>query len=142
MDADLEQQIPAVAPIAQVAHCLAHAQGGGNRPVGGRKGRHHRVADGLDDGPGFGGDDLVEDLEMRPHQVEGGEIADPLVKLRRAFEVGKQKGQAGDLEPLVDIHRVGAVEVAKHLRRNPICKSAPRSVSSRLNPIRQRPSRP
>jgi hypothetical protein len=52
---------------------------------------------------------------MRPHQVEGGEIADPLVKLGRAFEVGKQKGQAGDLQPLVDIDRVRAVEVAKHL---------------------------
>jgi len=39
----------------------------------------------------------------------------PLVELGRALEVGEQEGEAGDLEALVDVDRVGAVEVAERL---------------------------
>ncbi len=52
---------------------------------------------------------------MRSDEVEGRQVADPLVKLGRTSQIGEQEGQAGDLEPLVDIDRVGAVDVAKHL---------------------------
>ena len=52
---------------------------------------------------------------MRPHDIEGGQVADTFVKFGRASEVGEQEGQAGDLQPLVDIERVGAVEVAERL---------------------------
>src|SRR5207248_2701085 len=34
VDADLQQQILAVVPVIEVAHRLAHAQRGGDRPVG------------------------------------------------------------------------------------------------------------
>ena len=65
--------------------------------------------------PALGGDDLVQRAEMRAHQVEGDQVADPLVELGRALEVGEQEGEAGDLEPLVDVERVGAVDVAEGL---------------------------
>ena len=52
---------------------------------------------------------------MRPHEVERGQVADPLIEFGGAFKVGEQKGQAGNLEPLIGIDRVGAVEVTKHL---------------------------
>ena len=52
---------------------------------------------------------------MPLHQIEGDEIANPLVELGRAFEVGEQERQAGDLQPLVDVERVGAVDVAESL---------------------------
>ena len=47
--------------------------------------------------------------------VEGDQVADPLVKLGRAFEVGEQESQAGDLEPLLDVYRVGSVYVPEDL---------------------------
>ena len=65
--------------------------------------------------PASDGDDLVKDMEMRPHEVEGDEVADPLVEFGRAAQVGEQEGQAGDLEPLVHVQRIGAVEVAEGL---------------------------
>ena len=99
----------------ELAHRVAHAQRRGDRAVGRRECRHHRIADGLDHGAGLGGDDLVQHAEMRPHQIEGDEIADPLVKLGRALEVGEQEGEAGDLEALIDVERVGAVDVAESL---------------------------
>ena len=65
--------------------------------------------------PRLGRDDLVQHAEMLAHQVEGDEIADPLVELGRALEVGEQEGEAGDLQPLVDVERVGAIDVAEGL---------------------------
>jgi len=52
---------------------------------------------------------------MRAHEVERGEIADAFIKLGRASEIREQEGQAGDFEPLMYVHRVGAVEIAKDL---------------------------
>ena len=52
---------------------------------------------------------------MRAHQVVGDEVADALVELGRAFEIGEQEGQAGDLQALVDVERVGPVDVAERL---------------------------
>ena len=52
---------------------------------------------------------------MRAHQIEGGEIADPLVQRGRALEVGEQEGQRGDLQPLVDVEIVGLEDVAEGL---------------------------
>ena len=57
----------------------------------------------------------LQHLEMRPHHVEGDEIADPLVELGRAAQIGEQEGQAGDLQPLIDVERIGPVEVAERL---------------------------
>ena len=101
--------------VVEPAHRLAHAQRRGQRTVGRQEGRHHRIADGLDHGAAFGRDDLVQRAEMLAHQVEGDQVADPLVELGRALEVGEQEGEAGDLQPLVDVERVGAVDVAEGL---------------------------
>ena len=52
---------------------------------------------------------------MLAHQIVGDDVADPLVELGRAFEVGEQERQAGDLQPLIDVERVGAIDVAERL---------------------------
>ena len=52
---------------------------------------------------------------MRPHQIEGHQVADPLVELGGSAQIGEQEGQAGDLQSLVDIERVGPIDVAKRL---------------------------
>ena len=52
---------------------------------------------------------------MTAHEIEGGEIADPLVERGRASEVGEQDGQARDLEPLLGIERPAAIEIAERL---------------------------
>jgi hypothetical protein len=92
MDADFEQQLAVAVRVIEAAHRLAHAQCRGDRSIRRRKGRHHRVTAGLNHGPGLGGHDLVEDLEMRAHEVERGEIADAFVKLGRASEIREQEG--------------------------------------------------
>ena len=115
MDADLEQQILVAALGVDARHRLAHAQRRRERAVGRRKRRHHRVADGLDHRARLRRHDVVEHVKMLAHQIVGDEIADPLVKRGRAFEVGEQKSQADDLEPLVDVERVGAIDVAEGL---------------------------
>ena len=94
---------------------LAHPQRGRERPIRRRERRHHGVADRLDDGAGLGGDDLVQHPEMAAHEIVGDKVADPLVELGRALEIGEQEGQAGDLEALIDVERVGAVDVAEGL---------------------------
>src|SRR5439155_25790143 len=58
---------------------------------------------------------LMEQAEMRLHGIEGAEIADPLVKLRRAFEVGEEEGQAGDLQVLIGVDRVAAIDGSEGL---------------------------
>ena len=61
-------------------------------------------------------DDLRDQrAEMAAHEIEGDEIADPVVKLGRALQVGEQESEAGDLEALLDVERFGAIEVAKRL---------------------------
>src|ERR671912_370973 len=63
----------------------------------------------------FGRHDLLQHAEMRPHEVEGRKVADALVELGRALEVGEQEGEARDLEALVDVERIGPVEIAEAL---------------------------
>ena len=54
---------------------------------------------------------------MRTHQIECGEIADPLIQRRRALEVGEQEGLRRDLEPLIEVKIVGLEDVAEGLVR-------------------------
>src|SRR6185369_12103729 len=99
-----------------------HAQRCGDRPVGCRKGGHHCIAAGLYHRPGLSGNDVVEDLEMRSDEIEGGQIAYSLIEFGGTSDVGKKERQAGDLEALVDIDHVGAVEIAKYLvGQQPLC---------------------
>ena len=115
VDSDLEQQV-AIA-VLDAGHRVAHAQRGRNRPVRGRKRGHDRITDGLHHRTGFGGDDLGEDAEMRSHQIVRNEIADPLIELGRALEIRKQKGEAGYFQPLVDVERIGTIDVPERLIR-------------------------
>jgi hypothetical protein len=52
---------------------------------------------------------------MLADEVIGHEIADALVELGRALEIGEQEREAGDLEALIDVERIGAVDVAEGL---------------------------
>src|SRR5690242_8339404 len=52
---------------------------------------------------------------MRLHEIVGDEVSDSLVELGRPLEVGEEEGEAGDLQPLIDVERVGAIEVAERL---------------------------
>src|SRR6202030_4866775 len=118
-----EEQLFAAVSLIEAAHSLAHAQRSGNRSIGGREGRHHRVAAGLDHGAALGGDDLVENLKMRSDQVKRDQVAKPLIEFGRASEIGEQECQAGDLQALIDIDRVDAVDVAEDLaREQPLCR--------------------
>ena len=101
--------------LLERVHRVAHAQRRGERAVGRRERRHHRVADGLDHRAGLRRDDLVQHAEVLAHQIVGDDVADPLVKLGRALEVGEQERQARDLQPLIDVERVGAIDVAERL---------------------------
>src|SRR5262249_1207518 len=82
---------------------------------GGLESRHHGIANGLHDGASFGGDDLLQQPEMLVDEIEGDEVADPVIERGRAFEIAEQKSQAQDLEALADGEGVGPVDVAKGL---------------------------
>ena len=78
-------------------------------------------------------------VEMRAHQIEGGEIADPLVERGRTLEVGEQEGQRRDLEALVDIEIVGLEDVAEGLvREHPLGGEERLALAEQLDASRRR----
>src|ERR1700745_2362715 len=115
MDANLQQQALVIALSAEVAHRFAHANRRRDRAVRAHKSRRHGIANGLHDGTPFGGDDLLKQPEMLVDEIEGHEVADPLIKLGRAFEIAEQESKTQDLEALADGERVGPVDVAEGL---------------------------
>ena len=115
MQADVEGEILAAALLVDFAHGLAHPHRRAQRPVRRREGRHHRVADRLHHRAALGRDRGDELAEMAAHEIEGGEVADPVVERGRAPEVGEQDGEARDLEALLGIERAAAIEVAERL---------------------------
>jgi hypothetical protein len=115
VDADLEQQIVVAALGVDARHLLAHAQRRRHRAVWRRERRHDRVPDRLDDRPGLRRHDLLQDVKMLAHDIVGDEIADPLIERGRALEIGEEERKARDLEPLIDIEEIGAIDVAKRL---------------------------
>src|SRR5216684_1475065 len=133
MDPYLEQLPVAGARVVEIAHCLSHAQRSSNRPIRGREGRHYRVAAGFDHGTRLGGDNLVEELKMRSDEVKRDQVANPLIEFGRAPEVREQERQAGDLQALIDVNRVGAVDIAKDLvRQQALCAQEGLSPAEKL----------
>src|SRR5260370_35709504 len=80
MNPPLLPQIPGAALCIQPIHGGAHPQAGDDRMFVPDEGRHHGIADGLDHGAFLRGYDLQQRIKMRAHQVERGEISDPLVE--------------------------------------------------------------
>jgi hypothetical protein len=78
VDVDLEQQVLALVLLVQRAHGVAHPQRGDCAVRRGESG-HDCVADGFHHGTRFGGDDLVQDPEMRLDDVECHQVADAFV---------------------------------------------------------------
>ena len=71
MYAQFQEQVRLMALLAEIGHCVAHADGGRDGAVGGREGGHDRISDRLYDGASLRGDDLVQNPEMLLHQIEG-----------------------------------------------------------------------
>ena len=115
MNADLDHQIVGAAVGIERVHGGAHPQAGDDGVFGPYEGRHDRIADRLHHRPLLRSDDLQQRTEMGAHQIEGREIADPLVQRGRSLEVGEKEGQRRDLEALVDVEIVGLEDVAKGL---------------------------
>ena len=57
---------------------------------------------------------------MCAHQIVGDQIANSFVKFSRSFEVGKQKAETGNLESLIHVERISAINIAKCL----VCQKA------------------
>ena len=117
MNTDLEQQLLGSRGVLDAGHRIAHAQRRGERSIRRRKRRHHGIADRLHHGARFRRHDLMQETKVRAHQVIRHKVADPLIKRGRALEVGEQEREARDLEPLVHVERIGAIDVAKRLVR-------------------------
>src|ERR1700724_528522 len=115
VDAHLQAQALMLTLGAEIAHRLAHADRSGNGAVRRLEGRHHGIADGLHDGPSFGGDNLLQQPEMLVDEIEGDEVADALIERGRVLEIAEQESQAQDLEALADGERFGPVDVAEGL---------------------------
>jgi hypothetical protein len=71
------------------------------RSVRRRERRRHGVADGLHDRAALGHDRRQKLAKAAAHEIEGGEIPDPVVERGRAAEVGEEDREACDLEPLL-----------------------------------------
>ena len=115
VNADLDHEIVGAALGIERVHRRAHPQARDERMLGPDEGRHHGVADRLHHRALLRGDDLEQRAEMRAHQIERGEIADPFVQRGGALEVGEQERQRGDLQPLIDVEVVGLEDVAEGL---------------------------
>src|SRR6516165_6661831 len=100
MDADLDDQVLAAALFVELTHRSAHFQARHQRVFGTNERRHHRIADGLHHGTFLRRDDVEQRAEMRAHQIERGEVPDPLIERSRPLQVGEQESQRGDLQPL------------------------------------------
>src|ERR1700720_643156 len=115
MDAHLQAQALVLTLGAKIAHRLAHADRGSNGAVRRLEGRHHGIANGLDDGASFGRDDLLQQPEMLVDEIESDEVADAVIELGGILEIAEQERQAQNLEALADGERLGAIDVAKSL---------------------------
>src|SRR6266852_1920663 len=115
MDAHLQAQALMLTLGAKIAHRLAHADRSGNGAVRRLEGRHHGIANGLNDRTPFGGENLLQQPEMLVDEIEGDEVTDALIELGGVLEITEQESQAQYLEALADGERVGPVNVAEGL---------------------------
>src|SRR5712672_2366420 len=115
MDAHLQAQALMLTPGAKIAHRLAHADRSGDGAVRRLEGRHPGIANGLDDGPPFGGDNLLQQPEMLVDEIEGDDVTDAVIEFGGVLEIAEQESQAQDLEALADGERFGPVDVAQGL---------------------------
>jgi hypothetical protein len=72
MDANLQQQVLASALGIQPTHRRPHPQRSRQGAVGGREGRHDRIPNRLDHGPGLSRDNLLQHAEMGADEIKGG----------------------------------------------------------------------
>ena len=94
-----------------VAHVERRGDGAGGVGVGG----HDRVADGLHHRAAVAHGGLAQPVEMLLDQLEGVEIADPLVERGRALDVGEQERDVADREALRATDHLGAEQALERL---------------------------
>src|SRR5205823_2327631 len=56
-----------------------------------------------------------KDPKVSAHQIVGSQISNSFVKFRRPLEVGKQKGETGNFEPLIHVQRIGTINITEGL---------------------------
>src|SRR6516165_5036118 len=133
MDADLDDQVLAAALFVELTHRSAHFQARHQRVFGTNERRYHRIADGLHHGTFLRRDDVEQRAEMRAHQIERGEVPDPLIERSRPLQVGEQESQRGDLQPLIDIEIVGLEDVAESLvGQHALCRKERPALAEQL----------
>ena len=115
VNADLEEKILITALGINARHRLAHPQRGRKSSVRRGKGRHHGIADHLDDRACFGRHNLVQYAEVLAHEIVSDQIAYAFIKCRRAFEIGKQKSEACNLKSSIGIECVGVIERSRNV---------------------------
>ena len=115
MDADLEPYRALGLALVVALGGLAHGQRGSDGAGGVGVGGHHRVADRLHYRAAVGDGGLAQPVEMLLHQLEGVEIADPLVEGGRPFDVGEQDGDVADREALGTTDHLGAEQALEGL---------------------------
>src|SRR6516165_3943597 len=113
--ADFEEKVLVAALGIDARHRLAHSQRSRKSAVRRGKCCHHGIPDRLDDRARFGCHNLVQHTEMLAHKVISDQIAHALIQCRRALEIGEQESEAGYLEPLIGVERVGVIKIAKRL---------------------------
>ena len=52
---------------------------------------------------------------MLTHEIVSNEVADAFIKSSRALQIGEKERQAGDFQPLIDVERIGSIDVAESL---------------------------
>ena len=113
VDADLQDQRLVGLPLVESGDLAAHVERRLHRVGGIEERRHDRIADRLDDRAVVADRHVLQPVEMLLHEREGVQVADPVVERGRALQVGEEKRDVLDAEPLVAADHLGAEEVAE-----------------------------
>ena len=99
--------------MIEICHFVLHRQYGAHR-VGRIVERcHYCVADSLDDEAVMTLDPLGQKSEMVAHQTIGGGVAELIIELGRALQVGEHDGDAADLDIVARTQKLFGAQASK-----------------------------
>ena len=98
VQADFQHDPGVAAAVIEVRDLVLHRQHSTHRVGRIVKRRHHRVADSLDDEAVVTLDPLRQIGEMIAHETVGGGVAELIIELGRALQIGEHDGDAADLD--------------------------------------------
>ena len=115
VDADLEQHGPLGLVLVEAFDGAAHLERRADRERRVRIGGHDRIADGLHDRPAMAHGRLAQQVEMLLDQLEGVQIADPLIERGRSPDVREQERDVADREALRATDHLGTEQAPERL---------------------------